>query len=249
MIGVSNQIAISNSASAPFGNTGSPGDNGTTCSKPACHVNTVNSGPGSLSINLGDIPSHGYTPGRTYDITVNLSESGRMTYGFSLTAEKNNGDKVGSYQANSDVLVTFQNWVTHRSTSGTGTWTFKWTAPPSDVQDITFYVAGNAANGNGLNSGDHIYTASETIEHSPWASVQDVVKANEIRIYFDEKLGGIRIESRINLSVSLFNLSGQKIDIIDIQPGSSTFKLNHLEPGIYILANAVRGFSNKIVVL
>jgi uncharacterized protein (TIGR03437 family) len=33
-----------------------------------------------------------------------------------------------------------------------------WTPPATDVGDIVFYAAGNAANGDGTNAGDHVYT-------------------------------------------------------------------------------------------
>ena len=42
-------------------------------------------------------------------------------------------------------------------------WSFEWTAPPDDVGPVTFYAAGNAANNNGNNSGDYIYTTSALV--------------------------------------------------------------------------------------
>ena len=53
------------------------------------------------------------------------------------------------------------------SASGTrdkNQWTFKWTAPTNDVGPITFYAAGNAANGDFSTSGDYIYTQKATSE-------------------------------------------------------------------------------------
>jgi uncharacterized protein (TIGR03437 family) len=43
------------------------------------------------------------------------------------------------------------------------TYEFDWTPPVSDVGNINIYVAGNAANNDGNNTGDHIYTASYTL--------------------------------------------------------------------------------------
>lgn len=40
------------------------------------------------------------------------------------------------------------------------TFEFDWTPPASSVGNITIYVAGNGANANGQETGDHIYTAS-----------------------------------------------------------------------------------------
>ena len=50
-----------------------------------------------------------------------------------------------------------------RIQSGSMTYEFDWTPPASDVGAITIYVAGNAANGSGNETGDHIYTASYTL--------------------------------------------------------------------------------------
>ena len=47
-----------------------------------------------------------------------------------------------------------------RQQSGSMNYEFDWTPPASAVGDITIYVAGNAANGNGQQTGDHIYTAN-----------------------------------------------------------------------------------------
>ena len=51
-----------------------------------------------------------------------------------------------------------------RIVSGSQTYQFDWTPPASDVGDIGIYVAGNAANGNGNETGDHIYIASYTLK-------------------------------------------------------------------------------------
>jgi uncharacterized protein (TIGR03437 family) len=50
-----------------------------------------------------------------------------------------------------------------RIVSGSETYEFDWTPPATNVGNVTIYVAGNAANGNGNETGDHIYTASYTL--------------------------------------------------------------------------------------
>ena len=46
---------------------------------------------------------------------------------------------------------------------GPQTFEFDWTPPATAVGNISIYVAGNAANANGNETGDHIYTASYTL--------------------------------------------------------------------------------------
>ena len=41
-----------------------------------------------------------------------------------------------------------------------------WTAPASEVQNpVTFYAAGNEANGDGTNQGDYIYTTTVQVNY------------------------------------------------------------------------------------
>ena len=58
-------------------------------------------------------------------------------------------------------------YATHRTNSvvghaGTSTneWSFTWTAPATRDQEVIFYAAFVAANGNGSTSGDFVYTYS-----------------------------------------------------------------------------------------
>lgn len=50
-----------------------------------------------------------------------------------------------------------------RGVTGSYTFNFNWTPPATNVGNITLFVAGNAANGNGSESGDHIYSKSYTL--------------------------------------------------------------------------------------
>jgi uncharacterized protein (TIGR03437 family) len=50
-----------------------------------------------------------------------------------------------------------------RIQAGSQTYEFDWTPPSTDVGPINIYVAGNAANGDTHETGDHIYTASYTL--------------------------------------------------------------------------------------
>ncbi|MBK9167717.1 MAG: IPT/TIG domain-containing protein [Bryobacterales bacterium] len=46
------------------------------------------------------------------------------------------------------------------SGTGSATFEFDWTAPENDVGPVDFFAAGNAANGNGSNTGDRIYSTT-----------------------------------------------------------------------------------------
>src|ERR671916_581916 len=111
--------------------------------------------------------------GQTYDITVTHStaDATRVRWGFQLTALDSADEKAGAFAAADDLTRVVngegpfpaREYIEH-TTAGTfpgqlngASWTFKWTAPAEDVGPVTFYLAGNQANGDGNSSGDNIY--------------------------------------------------------------------------------------------
>ena len=89
--------------------------------------------------------------------------------------------KVGTFTSTGETVQTeaYKNQYAAHKTIGTAetSWTVQWTAPPEKVSGpITFYAAGNEANGDGTAGGDYIYTATamaymqcipSTLEASP----------------------------------------------------------------------------------
>lgn len=151
------------SGGSPGAKTGSPLD-GNKCTQ--CHSGTANTATGWITTN---IPEEGYTAGETYTITVTGTHTGVVKFGFELTSEAS--EKVGTWVITDDTQTQLANSsqsVTHKSTGNTPsgdskTWSVDWTAPSDVGEDVVFYAAFNAANGNGNNSGDQIYTTSLTV--------------------------------------------------------------------------------------
>ena len=158
------------------GATGAPGDllGEAACTYPGgCHQSfALNSGPGLLTI---EAPSS-YTPGETYAITVDLSQTGQMRWGFELTVlfpgemEFLKAGTLASTDSNTHVSQNFGRDYMKHTEQGTApeqpngnSWTFDWTAPDQDVGPVTFYAAGNAANNANAQLGDYIYTTNVTI--------------------------------------------------------------------------------------
>jgi uncharacterized repeat protein (TIGR01451 family) len=154
------------SAGPPAGYAGAPGEEPEACAE--CHV-VADAGTGHISINAPQT----YIPGQTYQITVTHTNTDptRRRWGFELTALDTSDDKAGELQS-TDVFTQVLNnqgpgaarqYIEHTA-AGTfqgqqngASWTFNWTAPPTDVGFITFYAAGNQANNDGNTSGDNIY--------------------------------------------------------------------------------------------
>ncbi|MDQ6787503.1 MAG: FG-GAP-like repeat-containing protein [Acidobacteriota bacterium] len=142
-----------------------------------CHASfPVNSGTGKISIST--LPVN-YLPNQKIPITVTVSQSDAVIYGFQLTAIDNQGKKVGSYTLPAQsppqlqVLNGFaggnqRQYIEHTvdgvvpTQFGSKSWTFTWNAPTERVGKISFYAAGNAANSDGSTSGDYIYTTAKS---------------------------------------------------------------------------------------
>ncbi|HEV7891097.1 MAG TPA: PQQ-dependent sugar dehydrogenase, partial [Pyrinomonadaceae bacterium] len=162
------------SSGPPAGFTHAPGE--LDCSD--CHTSPTSSA-GTLTLGL---PSK-YTPGQTYDVTVThaTQDPTRVRWGFEMTALDSADQKAGSFAPSDDLTRVIngegplpgREYVEHTS-KGTfsgqqngAAWAFKWTAPAQDVGPVTFFVAGNQANGDGNSSGDNIFFTFTAITSQP----------------------------------------------------------------------------------
>jgi len=163
-------LLMASSGGSPGGKTGSNGDGGNNCTQ--CHSGTATTVQGWITT---DIPANGYVGGQTYTITATGTHTGVGKFGFELTSEDMNGNKVGTWiitNAAQTKLTNNNKAVTHTSggTTPSGnskTWSVNWTAPSSLVGAVKFWAAFNAANGNGGTSGDVIYLSSAQVLPQP----------------------------------------------------------------------------------
>lgn len=202
------------------GATGSPGEE--TCAESDCHTGTaVNGGPGEVTITSSNMPNWEYVPGQQYAISVVVSESGRDLFGLGVEALKSNGDNAGTLVAGTGTQIKSKNIqgfsrksIVHNlntgATSDLHTFTFTWNAPSTDVGDVTFYVAGNAANGNDDESGDHIYTTTQVVTAA--VGIYEL-ENDDINL----TLGPNPATDYLNLSYSLTQSHHVEIRVIDTQ--------------------------------
>lgn len=162
---------------APIGSTAAPGE--LSCGRVGCHVgvnanNNINSGPGGMNISAdGDISA--YTPNQIYNITVSVHQDSLERFGFSLTALKADSTAIGTLIV-SDPSKTqrlqgvqqyaAKNYITYTAsgtlspTVGQHSWSFQWQAPAQYEGPVTFYAATVAANNDGTDNGDWVYTTA-----------------------------------------------------------------------------------------
>jgi hypothetical protein len=157
-------VNTANSSGRPGSYSGSPGDNGLTCT--SCH----GGGPAQNLANAitTNIPSSGYVPGNTYTLTLTNSHPTNIRFGFQVTAEDASNSKVGTFLAPNTAVqvVNGGNAATHTSSGNMGTnnartWTVDWVAPPAGTGDVTFYAAFNS--GNGSNANNQVRTSNTTV--------------------------------------------------------------------------------------
>jgi hypothetical protein len=206
------------------GYTGSPGE--VTCNSSGCHTGTTtNTGGGSLNIDIPGMTNWQYVPGQTYTINATVSETGRSLFGLGFEILKSNGDNAGTLAAGTGNQIktksvsgfTRKN-IVHTlnggSSSNSHTFTFTWTAPATDVGDVTIYFAGNATNSNQDESGDHIYTTSQVLSVAP-VGVAEVLDLINLNVYPNPFVNNIRVDYSLQtsgwLKADLYDVNGRLI--------------------------------------
>lgn len=153
----------------PEEKTGAPNEG--TCADSGCHTgNDLNASGGSLMLTIPET----YQPNQVYEIVVSLALAEQSRWGFEMTVLDGNGASAGSFET-ADVANTQlkekggKQYIMHtaegsaQGTNDENQWTLKWRAPDADIGPITFYAAGNAADGNFIPTGDYIYTTQEEL--------------------------------------------------------------------------------------
>jgi hypothetical protein len=162
---VSTLLLVSFSANPPDGMTGAPGDS--LCVE--CHVQA--NPPINGQISVEGFPSS-ITPGESYQLTVvNRNTVGdAVKGGFQMTILGPFNTRAGTMadpSTNSTItnVISGRQYFEHNPAvvypdSNVVKWTVEWTAPELTAgSEITWYAAGNIANGNFQNTGDRIVSA------------------------------------------------------------------------------------------
>ena len=202
--------AFAFSANPPDEKTGAPNEG--TCMD--CHFgNDLNASGGSLMLTIPET----YIPSEVYTIVVNLSREGQSRWGFEMTALDNDGARAGSFAvdaADKTQLSETNKYIKHtfigtaQGTNDTHSWEFQWTAPDADIGPITFYAAGNAANGDSTSAGDYIYTAQE--ESTP------VVAGVSLEVVGDTALSTTDAVEGVSYTLKVTN-TGNAMDTVSLE--------------------------------
>jgi hypothetical protein len=233
------------------GRTGSPGEVDCT----GCHSSfTVNSGPGSITISSPNLTNWQYVPGQTYQIDVTVAHAGMPLFGFGFEALRTSNNSNGGTLSISNSAETQlksvsvggnnRTNVVHKQNGGLSndvhTFSFNWTAPATNIGNIMFYTAGNAANNQGDTLGDYIYKTSQLV--TPFVSgIEENRNKSNIKVYPNPATTFIVITSPPDdplESVQIFNLNGEVIYqyIPEIEMAQLKIQKPENAAGIYLLS-------------
>ncbi len=164
-------LANTNSTGAISGVTGGPADFGTCV---VCHGDFgLNEGTGAVTVAA---PAE-FVPGETYTLTITVNNTTEpdpeREQGFEVSVQDSVGNQIGELVItdveNTQFALGDSDYVTHTA-AGTQleTWSVDWTAPAAEdaPAEVTVYAVGNAANGDGSQTGDYIYATTATLSRT-----------------------------------------------------------------------------------
>lgn len=239
------------SVNPPAAKTGAPGEGNCT----DCHSGSTMSSDGVVFFTLGGGP--GYMLGTTYPITVSTLSGTKN--GFELTILDADENFAGSFSAGPGTNIASAGGVDYirHSTSDEISWTFDWTAPDTDMGELTAYYAVNISNNSGSTFGDEIFIGNNSI---PLFGVG--IEENELdqayKIFYNSQTSELNLnysllkESKVVLNIQ--DLSGKLIEYYDFGYQNSgdyaeQLTVTNVETGgIYILSLFINNqvFNRKV---
>jgi hypothetical protein len=258
-------LTLAHSGGPPDGRTGAPGEQ--TCWNFCHNTFPLNSGDGGISITGPEF----FEAGQSYTFTVEISDPDQSRWGFEITP-LDIGAVIITDLSNTQFSSSGGKLYVKHTSAGTyaGTpngpvsWSFDWTAPDDPPQTITFYAAGAAANNNGRNSGDYIYTTTFTSNLITTGIIDDPFSglpshpgmSNYPNPFNAVTVISYSLPASGHVNLEIFNLRGQLVETLvnDIQSAGEyniTWNANNMPSGLYFYRLSVNDLSvsNKMILL
>lgn len=223
------------------GNTGAPGDDAKTCA--TCH--SGGDFGASIAITLTDADGNevsDYIAGQTYTVAATVNTTSNANgYGLQMVglvdANNSNAGSLANQSTNAQIgQVGDRSYLEQAGLSALNEFSAEWTAPASGSGSVTFYAAGQAANGNGQTGGDDATQASfqfgeNVVESTVEFNTVDLeISPNPIRdittITFDEMVNG---------KMNIYSTNGQVLISKSINTQSINLDLSTFNTGTYVL--------------
>jgi hypothetical protein len=208
------------SSNPNLGLTGAPGEGNCT----QCHGGNAQSAQGNVSL----VAPTEYAINQTY--TIEIGATGGSSNGFEMTILDANNNQAGTFTAGSGTSVASQSGKEYiRQNSVSGFWTFNWTAPATDMGQLTAYYSFNKSNGNFSTSGDVVYLGQHVIGSSITNDLSDYEKQDaKVNIFFNDNSEQLvlkyALNSKARVQVNISDLSGKLVQSKHI--GEKSFGLH-----------------------
>lgn len=256
-IALYNNSHLANISGALAGKTGAPGE--TNCTE--CHTGTAQSGTGINSVVMAEGANvvTSYTPGTTYNMAVSLTSSSSRN-GFEIVALNSSNAQAGTItiiSTNTQLKsgAAGKKYVTHTSAGNMqSAWAFQWTAPSTNVGNVTFYLATNETNANNADSGDIIRLSQHVF--GSVAGITENSSDMQLEVGYQSATNSLAIQyqalSAGETFVNMVDLSGKSV--FSESTGATTIGENKkavklpsdLKAGIYIVhLNVNNNFTSK----
>jgi len=178
-------------------------------------------------------------------VTVQVADPAQQRWGFELSARLNSNPETGqagdfTSTDNMTQVICEDNapkpcssgpsFITHTSagtrngTRGGASFQFDWTPPSTNVGPVTFYVAGNAANGDANLTGDLIYTASAQL--SPAIPAAPSIGANSVVSAATSVAGPLAANSWVTVYGSNLGVTKRSWNEMDFTDNGIPFSLD-----------------------
>jgi len=233
--------------------TGSPLADG-TCAN--CHLDGAFNPAVSLAFfNSDDEEVTEFAPGEDYNIQVSISHDGATRFGFQLVAlapdDSNAGDFVSENTEISVVPLNDRKYAEHNTPLRDNVLMVKWIAPEVAPDSVTFYVAANAANGNGNTGGDGIATSSSVLYGSPLSSSRETQVLN-VTQFPNPVIDHIQfnVPADATYDIQIYDAFGKILDTYKKRSsGEIILPANHWNSGIYfwLMTNGQEFQSGKFI--
>ena len=254
------------SSSGKANKTGGHGEG--TCGD--CHNPSAAAGVTVGVTANGNLLTAGYVTGTTYTINVTIAQASQPLFGFDFQALNASNANAGTLTAgvsgdNKKVTSGTIDNIEHNGTGGLGTGTytysFTWTAPATNIGNVTFYYIGMASNndsdetvGDDWNNGSVVISCASGISDHAVANINLAVFPNPVS---ESAKISYELTENSTVSATLINVTGQVVATFfnkEEQVAGKQSKKLLIDPaiakGIYFVAINVNGKNSykKIVV-
>ncbi len=240
------------------GYTGAPGDQPGTCATIGCHTGGTFAPTAKLEVfnAAGTTAVTKYALGVEYTIRLTITAtSGTPTaYGFQMIdiRKSDNSNVKGflpkaSQEANigiDTITATSRVYAGHNARLTSNVINVKWKAPATDLGNIVFYAAGNAANNAAGSGGDNGTPSVQFQLASPLTSSLNELAENisiEVSPNPTPSVAALRLESKINKAVKIqvVDLVGRTVLSekwgITVGTNQRSLDLNTFSKGVYMV--------------